>query len=26
VLRLISGSSGELGAVFDAMLVNATRL
>src|SRR6516165_6735052 len=26
VLRLISGSPGELGAVFDAVLVNATRL
>jgi signal transduction histidine kinase/putative methionine-R-sulfoxide reductase with GAF domain len=26
VLRLISGSPGELGAVFDAMLVNATKL
>jgi hypothetical protein len=26
VLRLISGSPGELGAVFDAILVNATRL
>src|SRR6516165_2796215 len=26
VLRLISGSPGELGAVFDVMLVNATRL
>ena len=26
VLRLISGPPGELGAVFDAMLVNATRL
>ena len=26
VLRLISGSPSELGAVFDAMLVNATRL